>query len=195
MTRTKRRKTSRPALAGLAPPLPLSHHQPRASLPHRALPRHASAFILPRLRGAYARAELVAFTALEARVAPRVLTRRRRGRCTCVARASRLCLSRARPRICGASQSLSSSSRAKRRTRQDRTRQRFSEHFLDLALLFISQIRDTDDDDDDDNNHFIRDACLSSFLLYPALFHSFIIELNLYHFILHFTRLHSSIIS
>ena len=117
--RTKNPKTSRSALAGLAPPLPLSHHQQAARPhPHQAPPRHAFASILPRLRGACAHAELVAFTATKARVLLRVFTRRRRGRCTCVARASRPCLSRARLQICGASRSLWSFLRAKRRTRQ-----------------------------------------------------------------------------
>ena len=126
--RTKNRKTSRSALAGLAPPLLLSHHQPAARPhPHQAPPRHASASILLRLHGAYAHAELVAFTAMKAKVLLRVFTRRRRVRCMCVARASRPCPSRARLQICGASRSLWNFLRAKRRTRQ---RQRFTEHFF-----------------------------------------------------------------
>ena len=140
MTRTTNRKTSRSALAGLAPPLPLSHHQPAARPhPHQAPPRHASASILLRLRGACAHAELVAFTAVKSRVSLRVFTRRRRGRCTCVARASRPCPSRARLQICGASQFLWSFLRAKRRTRR---RQRFTDFFFwDLALLFMSALQ------------------------------------------------------
>lgn len=143
--------TSRSALAGRARPLPRSRPQPRAAAaaaaPHRPLrapPLHASASILPRLRGACARAGRAASTSVKAAarmmVVRRVFTagRRRRGRCTCVARASRPCRVRVQPlsaRICGASRSLWSSSLAKRRTKTNKDIVGFGWAFV-LSRLF-----------------------------------------------------------